>query len=85
MALSESIFFSFFPKRIKSRAPQINQVLPIRKTLEIVSIFPHFQSIYSIFKYFNHIVLFSVLSLYGKFILLKHDFKEIDTTGTLEK
>ena len=49
MALSESIFFSFFPKRIKSRAPQINQVLPIRKTLEIVSIFPHFQAIYSIF------------------------------------
>lgn len=48
MALSESIFFSFFPKRIKSRTPQINQVLPIRKTLEIVSIFPHFQAIYSI-------------------------------------
>jgi hypothetical protein len=23
--------------------------------------------------------------LYGKFILLKHDFKEIDVTGTLEK
>ena len=85
MALSESIFFSFFPKRIKSRTPQINQVLPIRKTLEIVSIFPHFQAIYSIFKYFTHIVLFSVLSLYGKFILLKHDFKEIDVTGTLEK
>ena len=36
MALSESIFFSFFPKRIKSRAPQINQVLPIRKTHRIV-------------------------------------------------
>ena len=60
-------------------------MLPIRKTPEIVSIFPHFQAIYSIFKYFNHIVLFSVLSLYGKFILLKHDFKEIDVTGTLEK
>ena len=84
MALSESIF-PLFGKRRKSRIPQINQVLPIRKTLEIVSNFPHFQAIYSIFKYFNHIVLFSVLSLYGKFILLKHDFKEIDVTGTLEK
>ena len=85
MTLSESIFFFFSGKEEKARVPQINQVLPIRKTPEIVSIFPHIQAIYSIFKYFNHIVLFSVLSLYRKFILLKHDFKEIDVTGTLEK
>lgn len=85
MTLSESVFFFFSRKRRKSRATQTNQALPIRKTLEIVSISPHFQAIYPIFKYFNHNVLFSVLSLYGKFILLKHDFKEIDVTGTLEK
>ena len=82
---SESIFSSFREKKKKPDPSNKSRVLPIRKTLEIVSNFPHFQAIYSIFKYFNHIVLFSVLSLYGKFILLKHDFKEIDTTGTLEK
>lgn len=48
MTLSESIFFLLFGKRRKKRIPQINQVLPIRKTPEIVSIFPHIQAIYSI-------------------------------------
>ena len=43
MTLSESIFFFFSGKEEKARVPQINQVLPIRKTPEIVSIFLTFK------------------------------------------